>query len=128
LIRYVSDSAAAEERVPLPVDLNEVLKNLGETYETRLTSDQLKTCRKFREGRIRYEYYAAREDGLLEIPEDEREKYMLAERDVSKTIKAMVNILFEINPPKILCLLPHDVLPLERDKHGRDLLQSCLAV
>ncbi|VDO19669.1 unnamed protein product, partial [Heligmosomoides polygyrus] len=76
LIRYVSDSAAAEERVPLPVDLDEVLKNLGETYETRLTSDQLKTCRKFREVRIRYEYYAAREDGLLEIPEDEREKYM----------------------------------------------------
>ncbi|VDP13657.1 unnamed protein product [Heligmosomoides polygyrus] len=72
LIRYVSDSAAAEERVPLPVDLNEVLKNLGETYETRLTSDQLKACRKFREGRIRYEYYAAREDGLLEIPEDAR--------------------------------------------------------
>ncbi|VDP32678.1 unnamed protein product [Heligmosomoides polygyrus] len=79
LIRYVSDSAAAVERVPLPVDLNEA-------------------CRKFREGRIRYEYYAAREDGLLEIPVDEREKYMLPERDVSKTVKTMANILFEVNP------------------------------
>ncbi|VDO61427.1 unnamed protein product [Heligmosomoides polygyrus] len=97
LIRYVSDSAAAEERVPLPVDLNEVLKKLGETYETHL-SDQLKTCRKFLEGHIWYEYYAARDDGLLDIPEDERENYIVADWDVSKNIKAMDNILFEVNP------------------------------
>ncbi|EPB77871.1 hypothetical protein ANCCEY_03047 [Ancylostoma ceylanicum] len=37
ILRYVSDTSMAEERSPLPVDLNEVLKSLGDDFAANLS-------------------------------------------------------------------------------------------
>ncbi|KIH61099.1 hypothetical protein ANCDUO_08638 [Ancylostoma duodenale] len=62
ILRYVSDTAVAEKRNPLPVDLNEVLKYLSDEFAANLSVSDKALCDRFREGRLRYEQFAQQEN------------------------------------------------------------------
>ncbi|VDK53357.1 unnamed protein product [Cylicostephanus goldi] len=97
VVRFLSDAAAAEERDPLPVDLDNVLKRLGVDFDASLGPQAKAICRRFREGRERLERYRDRMDE--EFTDEEREDYIMAEKDVSRTISDMVALMFIHRPP-----------------------------
>ncbi|RCN41055.1 hypothetical protein ANCCAN_13001 [Ancylostoma caninum] len=52
IVRYVSDTAATENLTPTPVDLNEILKNLGDDYVDEIEDpEEIELCQEFKEGR-----------------------------------------------------------------------------
>ncbi|EYB99774.1 hypothetical protein Y032_0120g930 [Ancylostoma ceylanicum] len=114
ILRYVSDTAMAEERSPLPVDLNEVLKSLGDDFAANLSDTDSATCARFRAGRLRYEQFAQQEN--LEMSDQDREEFILAEKDVSETLGEMISIMFAVRPPNVLCITTASLLNASDEK------------
>ncbi|EYC45833.1 hypothetical protein Y032_0415g1062 [Ancylostoma ceylanicum] len=114
ILRYVCDTAMAEERSPLPVDLNEVLKSLGDDFAANLSVTDRATCARSRAGRLRYKQFAQHEN--LEMPDQEREEFILAEKDVSETLEEMIFYMFAVRPPNVLCITTASLLNASDEK------------
>ncbi|KHJ97536.1 integrase core domain protein, partial [Oesophagostomum dentatum] len=112
IVRYVSDTATAENNTPTSVDLNVVLKNLGDNFRDRLDEDELNMCRDFKSGREVLEEYLNHPDKTLEMSEDEKEEYFISEKYVSDHLQRMVDLMFRLLKPEIVCATTASLLNL----------------
>ncbi|RCN34071.1 hypothetical protein ANCCAN_20092 [Ancylostoma caninum] len=73
--------------------------------KTALTTDQQAVdkalCDRFR-GRLCYEQFAQQEN--LDLSEQGRDEFMLAEKEVSETLEDVIAIMFSVRPPDVLCI------------------------
>ncbi|CAJ0589338.1 unnamed protein product [Cylicocyclus nassatus] len=116
VVRFVAETIAFDMDVPsTPVDLNEVLKRIGTVYAPVLSRSERETCRRFAEGRIRYERY--KRERRMDLSDQEREDFIMAERYVTYNLQEMVDILFKHMNPKIVCITTASLLNTT-DKKG----------
>ncbi|CAJ0600348.1 unnamed protein product [Cylicocyclus nassatus] len=101
-VRYLADTAAMENAPTTPVDLNVILKQLDTQYSDQMNPDELELCREFREGRELIERDISSLDFALQMTEEDKEEYMIADRFVSHNMKKMVRLMFRLRKPKIL--------------------------
>ncbi|RCN45064.1 hypothetical protein ANCCAN_08929 [Ancylostoma caninum] len=72
---------------PTPVDMNRILMSLDEEFEAELTDEEKALCLKFETGRSILERYIENPDLALDMSEEDKEEYAIAERNVSNTVR-----------------------------------------
>ncbi|CAJ0605849.1 unnamed protein product [Cylicocyclus nassatus] len=102
VVRYLSDTAAAENNSPTSADLGELLKELGTRYAEQLTADELDLCSAFQSGREVLERYLDDPDLVFRMTEEDREEYFISERFVSRNVQKMVDLLFRLMKPNVI--------------------------
>ncbi|KIH55244.1 hypothetical protein ANCDUO_14601, partial [Ancylostoma duodenale] len=102
VVRYVSDTAVAENLTRTPVDLNEILKNLGDNFADELEEKDKQLCQDFKEGREHLEEHLHHPERALAMTEDDKEEYFISESFVSN-LQKMVDLMFALLKPSIIC-------------------------
>ncbi|CAJ0600332.1 unnamed protein product [Cylicocyclus nassatus] len=101
-VRYLADTAAMENAPRTPVDLNVILKQMDTQYSDQMEPELLELCREFREARELMEKNISSPDFALQMTEENKEEYMIADRCVSRNMKKIVRLKFRLRKPKIL--------------------------
>ncbi|CAJ0600329.1 unnamed protein product [Cylicocyclus nassatus] len=101
-VRYLADTAAMENAPRTPVDLNVILKQMDTQYSDQMEPELLELCREFREARELMEKNINSPDFALQMTEENKEEYMIADRFVSRNMKKIVRLMFRLRKPKIL--------------------------
>ncbi|KIH68736.1 hypothetical protein ANCDUO_00927 [Ancylostoma duodenale] len=113
VIRFVAETVAFDDIPRTPVDLHEILKQLGTLHGERMSEKQRAICRRFTSGRLRYETY--KRDRSLQLTEREKTDFVLAEKDVSETLSDMLLICDEASQvPEPVFMAMASRLPLAR--------------
>ncbi|KIH52158.1 hypothetical protein ANCDUO_17742 [Ancylostoma duodenale] len=115
VIRFVAETVAFDDIPRTPVDLHEILKQLGTLHGERMSEKQRAICRRFTSGRLRYEMY--KRDRSLQLTEREKTDFVLAEKDVSETLSDMVAMMFLFMNIRIVCITTSSLLNTT-DKDG----------
>ncbi|XGW20354.1 hypothetical protein V3C99_003843 [Haemonchus contortus] len=110
IVRNISDTAAAVNQTPTSVDLGKILRTLGDDYEEQLSHEDLHTCHEFQEYREIIENYLDHPELIPNMSDEDKEEYEIAERYVSQTLKRMVNIMFTVRRPSIICMTTASLL------------------
>ncbi|EYB94997.1 hypothetical protein Y032_0165g50 [Ancylostoma ceylanicum] len=99
VLRYVSLVTTWKDRHSTPVDMDQVLKTLGDDFDGDIqsTADR-STCRSFRE-RL-----------SASLTAQEREELELVETNVSSLLKDMIRIMFSVRFPDVICLTTSSLL------------------
>uniref|UniRef100_A0A7I4XWS9 AAA_12 domain-containing protein n=1 Tax=Haemonchus contortus TaxID=6289 RepID=A0A7I4XWS9_HAECO len=118
VLRYLSDTAASENLYPTEVDLNVVLKSLGDRYGAQLDDAEKQFCRVFKEKRELLEQYMEDPSKFLYMSEEDQHEYEIAERSVSQSIEKMVKLMFRVRRPAILCLTTASLLNTTDPSNG----------
>uniref|UniRef100_A0A7I4Y4Y1 DUF2075 domain-containing protein n=1 Tax=Haemonchus contortus TaxID=6289 RepID=A0A7I4Y4Y1_HAECO len=118
VLRYLSDIAASDNLYPTEVDLNVVLKSLGDRYEAQLDEAEKEFCREFKEKRELLEQYMEDPSRFLYMSEEDQHKYEIAERSLSQSIEQMVKLMLRVRRPAILCLTTSSLLNTTDPSNG----------
>ncbi|KAL6730202.1 hypothetical protein Aduo_001190 [Ancylostoma duodenale] len=110
VLRFVSDAAAQENLTPTPVDMNQILMSLGDEFDAELIEEEKALCRKFKAGRSVLERYIENPDLALDMSEEDKEEYAIAERNVSTTAKKMMALMYRLRFPDIGCITTASLL------------------
>uniref|UniRef100_A0A1I7WJH6 AAA_12 domain-containing protein n=1 Tax=Heterorhabditis bacteriophora TaxID=37862 RepID=A0A1I7WJH6_HETBA len=110
VLRFVSESASSEAASAIEVDLSKVLVKLAESHGSTMNSGTRGTCEKFLKGREHYENYLSNLDCAVFLSQEEREDYLLCERNCSRLLTKMIRLMFEYRPPSILCITAASLL------------------
>ncbi|CAJ0600875.1 unnamed protein product [Cylicocyclus nassatus] len=102
VVRYRSDTAAAENNSPTSADLGELLKKLGSRYAEQLTADELDLCSAFQSGREVLKRYLDDPDLVFRMTGEDREEHFISERFVSRNVHKMVDLLFRLMKPNVI--------------------------
>ncbi|KAK6733231.1 hypothetical protein RB195_017157 [Necator americanus] len=118
VLRFVADSAAQENLTPTPVDLNKILISLGETYADVFSDAESSVCDRFTVGRRVLEEYINNPELALHMTEEDKDKYALAERHVSRALEQMILLMLKFRPPYVLCITTASLLNTMDTEHG----------
>ncbi|EPB76492.1 hypothetical protein ANCCEY_04392 [Ancylostoma ceylanicum] len=110
VLRFVSDTAAQENLTPTPVDMNRILMSLRDEFDEQLSDEERALCDKFTTGRTILERYIENPDLAVDMSEEDKDEYALAERNVSKTVKKMIKLMYKLRRPEILCITTASLL------------------
>ncbi|KIH46350.1 zinc knuckle, partial [Ancylostoma duodenale] len=72
------------------------------------------SCERLREGRLRYQQFAQQEN--LDLSDQDRDEFMLAEEKVSETLGDVIAIKFAVHPPDVLCIKTASLLNASDEK------------
>ncbi|KIH56783.1 hypothetical protein ANCDUO_13037 [Ancylostoma duodenale] len=103
VVRYVSGTALAENLTRTPVDLNEILKYLGDNFADKLEEKDKQLCQDFKEGLEHLEEYLHHPEQALAMTEDDKEEYFISESFVSENLQKMVDLMFALLKPSVIC-------------------------
>ncbi|ETN80800.1 von Willebrand factor type A domain protein [Necator americanus] len=104
VLRYVPLGTTWKERHSTPVDLDEVLKNLGDEFGADIHSPaDRKICRMFKE-RLSASFNAQK-----------REEFELVETNVSSLLRGILRIMFNVRFPDIICISTSSLLNVFND-------------
>ncbi|VDP34816.1 unnamed protein product [Heligmosomoides polygyrus] len=104
VLRYVSDTAFMEGIPSTPVDIHEVLKNLIHTHKDALTGDERQACTRFSHGRQIYEDHIRNPERSLHLSEKDREEFLFADKEVSRTLSSTIRAMFRVRSPDVLLM------------------------
>ncbi|EYC10933.1 hypothetical protein Y032_0053g2377 [Ancylostoma ceylanicum] len=93
VLRFVSDTAAQDNLTPTPLDMNKILMSLDEEFDEQLTNDKRELCDRFTAGRTILEQCIKNPDLAVDMSEDHKEGYALAERNISRTVQKMIKLM-----------------------------------
>ncbi|KAK6745163.1 hypothetical protein RB195_011715 [Necator americanus] len=104
VLRYVPLGTTWKERHSTPVDLDEVLKSLGDELSADIHSPaDRKICRMFKE-RLSASFNAQK-----------REEFELVETNVSSLLRGILRIMFNVRFPDIICISTSSLLNVFND-------------
>lgn len=85
VLRCVADSAWADgtPTIRCPMDLHTILQSLLKRYGDRMEADDAHRCQIYSDGRRVLEIWLFNSDAALNLTDEEREEYRIAERDNS---------------------------------------------
>lgn len=104
LMRFVSESAFLDDAPATSVDINEILKNLGLSFSDTLFREERDVCERYRRGRLLYEAHIQDFDRSMSMTDKERDEFLMADKDVSKTVKKVVRAMWRVRPPHVLLI------------------------
>nr|CDJ96815.1 regulator of nonsense transcripts [Haemonchus contortus] len=110
VVRHISDTAAADNLTPTPVDLSKVLKSLGSEFKDQLSEEDLEKCELFKGYRDIIESYMEHPEAIPNMTDDQKDEYEIAEQYVSRTLKRMVKIMFRVRRPSVICMTTSSLL------------------
>ncbi|EPB65296.1 hypothetical protein ANCCEY_15641, partial [Ancylostoma ceylanicum] len=87
-----------------------VLMSLRDEFDEQLSDEERALCDKFTTGRTILERYIENPDLAVDMSEEDKDEYALAERNVSKTVKKMIRLMYKLRRPEILCITTASLL------------------
>ncbi|EPB73009.1 hypothetical protein ANCCEY_07900 [Ancylostoma ceylanicum] len=108
VVRFIAETIAFDDIATTAVDMHEVLKSLGSRFADRLSTSERRVCDRFTTGRTRYERY--KRGNYMELTEQEKDDFMMAEQDVCETLEAMIELMFRLVAPRIICITTSSLL------------------
>ncbi|WKX90755.1 hypothetical protein Q1695_009530 [Nippostrongylus brasiliensis] len=110
VLRFVADTALMEGCPRTSVDLHTILTQLAETYKDKLSEEDLGRCRAYASGRQLLETAMFHPELTIQLSDDEREQFRIAERENSEATEDAVAIMYEVRRPDVLCITASSLL------------------
>ncbi|KHJ77484.1 hypothetical protein OESDEN_22896, partial [Oesophagostomum dentatum] len=104
VLRFVSDSSLAEGVPTTPVDLHTILKQLSTKFHDVLEPYELDECSAYAQGRELIEDMIFHPERTINLSDEERDRYRIAEREISEATEDAVEIMFRVRRPAIICM------------------------
>ncbi|KAL6730881.1 hypothetical protein Aduo_001806 [Ancylostoma duodenale] len=108
VVRFIAETIAFDDIATTAVDMHEVLKSLGSRFADRLSTSERRVCYRSTTGRTRYERY--KRGDYMELTEQEKDDFVMAERDVCETPEEMIELMFRLVAPRIICITTSPLL------------------
>ncbi|VDO73810.1 unnamed protein product [Heligmosomoides polygyrus] len=126
VLRFVADSALADGIPTTPVDINTILQSLVERYGDRMEVDEAHHCQVYSDGRRLLEILLSNPDAALNLTDEEREEYRIADRDNSDATEDAVKVMLRVRFPSIVCMTTASLLNItSQGELFYDLLSTC---
>ncbi|VDO80924.1 unnamed protein product [Heligmosomoides polygyrus] len=110
ILRFVSDSALMDGAPTTPVGLHSVLQSLIERYGDRLEAKEVDRCETYIDSRRLLETLTFNPESCLQLTDEEREEYRIAERDNSDATEEAVKVMLRVRLPSIICMTTASLL------------------
>ncbi|VDO46017.1 unnamed protein product [Haemonchus placei] len=78
IVRHISDTAAADNQIPTPVDLGKILRTLGNDYQKQLSHEEFQTCYQFHEYREILQNYLDHPELIPNMSDEDQEENEIA--------------------------------------------------
>ncbi|XGW05120.1 hypothetical protein V3C99_015918, partial [Haemonchus contortus] len=110
ILRFVADTSLQEGAPVTPVDLHTVLHGLEARYSDSLTPQEHRRLRRYTRARRLIETMLFHPEQTVNLSEEDREKYRIAEMMNSETTERAIAILLRLQFPSILCITTSSLL------------------